>query len=336
MNKSEEMYKAFRPHQIRKSGNWTATLAQVVSQDFFNPFDYNLDSTKLYNLSSGVPVDETSCLGILSIKGDGEKRYHDFVDSRLLSEETKFHDPLTRSKHTLFRSCSRKVNMLERSGKLKAVEVNRNVIGTLLTLPARSEILISFQKALSYPLCSVPLSLANPDGSRRTTQKSKLSDVIYENSVVLEFGDLPPKTSVIAYLVDLMALIRTQTRTPATYEELALQLFMTIPPGYKPIDIVAHTYRDESIKDPEHSKRGCSEEIIVRSGKSKIPQNCTKFLQNGEKKTRLIELILSTLLEKRNEILLNLCSEEIYFSTDSICHYVTRNNSSIIPELCSN
>ena len=89
VNKSEEMYKAFRPHQIRKSENWTATLAQVISQDFLNPFDCNLDSTKLYNLSSGVPVDETSCLGILSIKGHGEKRYHDFVDSRLLSEEAK-------------------------------------------------------------------------------------------------------------------------------------------------------------------------------------------------------------------------------------------------------
>ena len=29
-------------------------------------------------------------------------------------------------------------------------------------------------------------------------------------------------------------------------------------------------------------------------------------------------------------------SEEIYFSTDGICHHVTRNNSSIIPELSSN
>ena len=41
-------------------------------------------------------------------------------------------------------------------------------------------------------------------------------------------------------------------------------------------------------------------------------------------------------MEKRNEIFLNLRSEEIYFSTDGICHHVTRNNSSIIPELSSN
>ena len=170
-------------------------------------------------------------------------RYQDFVDNRLLSEETKFHDPLTRSKYTLFRSRSQKVNMLERHGKLKTVEVNRNLIGTLLALSARSERLINFQKALSYPLCSVPLSLANPDVSRQAMQKSKLSDEIYENSVVLECGNLPPKTDVIAYLVDLMALIRTQTRTPATYGELALQLFMAIPPRYKRIDIVADTYR---------------------------------------------------------------------------------------------
>ena len=153
------MYKAFRPHQIRKSENWIVTLAQVISQDFLDPFDCNPDSTKLYNLSSGVPVDEASCLGILSIKGDGEKRYQDFVDNKLLSEETKFHDPLPKSKYTLFRSCSQKVNMLERSGKLKAVEVNKNVIGTLLALSARSERLIDFQKAVSYPVGSVHSAL---------------------------------------------------------------------------------------------------------------------------------------------------------------------------------
>ena len=79
---------------------------------------------------------------------------------------------------------------------------------------------------------------------------------------------------------------------------------MAISPGNKRIDIVADTYKDTSIKDPEHSKRGCSEAVIVRSGKPKIPRNFTKNLQNGENKTRFIELILSTLLEKRNEILL--------------------------------
>ena len=76
---------------------------------------------------------------------------------------------------------------------------------------------------------------------------------------------------------------------------------------------MADTYRDESIKDPEHSKRGCSEAIIVQSGKSKIPQNFTKFLHNGENKTCLIELILSTLLEKTNEILLNYVLKRFIF-----------------------
>ena len=64
-----------------------------------------------------------------------------------------------------------------------------------------------FPKGSIIPSMLCPLSLANPDGSRRTTQKGKLSDVIYENSVVLECGDLPPKKDVIAYLVDLMALV---------------------------------------------------------------------------------------------------------------------------------
>ena len=29
-------------------------------------------------------------------------------------------------------------------------------------------------------------------------------------------------------------------------------------------------------------------------------------------------------------------AEMIYFSTDGICHYITRNNNSIIPELSTN
>ena len=55
-----------------------------------------------------------------------------------------------------------------------------------------------------------------------------------------------------------------------------------------------------------------------------------------ENRTRLIELILSTLLQKTNEILLKLRFEDIYFSADGICRNLTRKNSSILPELSSN
>ena len=182
------------------------------------------------------------------------------MEKRLLSEDLDFHDPLSRNKLELFKSCGRTVN-LKKEGKLMSVEVNRNVIGTLLALSAKSEKLIDFETALSYPIYSVPLSLSSADGCRRATQKSKLMEIILNNSETLESNQMPPKDSVIAYVVDLMALVRVQSNIPVTYEELSLQLFKSIPQGYKRVDIVA--YRQQSIKDPERMKRGCSERFCV-------------------------------------------------------------------------
>ena len=45
---------------------------------------------------------------------------------------------------------------------------------------------------------------------------------------------LPAKAAVIAYVVDLMALIRTFTSYPDTYEDLAFNIVASrIPKGYK-------------------------------------------------------------------------------------------------------
>ena len=81
-----------------------------------------------------------------------------------------------------------------------------------------------------------------------------------------------------------MALVRTQTQISSTYEELTFQLLRSLPSGYQRIDIIADTYRSNSIKDPERLKRGCADKVVIRSAKSKIPRNFNDFLQNGEKK----------------------------------------------------
>ena len=63
-----------------------------------------------------------------------------------------------------------------------------------LALRAKHKKLINFEIALQYPLCPVPLSLENPDGSRRKTTKSALMKVVrsYESSTDEE-ETTPPK-----------------------------------------------------------------------------------------------------------------------------------------------
>ena len=100
-----------------------------------------------------------------------------------------------------------------------------NSIETLLELylHIRPEIknILDFEKALEYPLCSIPLSLANPDGSPGSTTKSKLLEVITQKcELPLQHPRQiqPPEDSVGAFVVDFMAIVRTVTKIPDTYE----------------------------------------------------------------------------------------------------------------------
>ena len=98
-------------------------------------------------------------------------------------------DPIQKSKFQIFKNAG-KAEIIK-NGKTAVIEVNRNAIGKLLAISTKFEN-IDFEVTLAYPLTSVPLSLSNPDGSRRVTQKSKLMEVLSqhqeENDVVVEIG----------------------------------------------------------------------------------------------------------------------------------------------------
>ena len=73
ITKSDEIYKPLRPHQTVKSEKWTASLENTISQDFVNPFSTGLDPFKLYNLSSGIPMDDDKISSMLNVQKTGEE-----------------------------------------------------------------------------------------------------------------------------------------------------------------------------------------------------------------------------------------------------------------------
>ena len=108
---------------------------------------------------------------------------------------------------------------------------------------------------LTYPLSLVPLNLSHPDGTRWKTMKSSLMSVInsyYDTNLDLQ---LPPRQTS-TYIVDLMALIRLVSPIPETYSHLVQNLIERLPKKYKRIDIVADTYRENSLKNNERNLRG--------------------------------------------------------------------------------
>ena len=222
MNNPGSIYKPLRPSQILKSERFVSNIINVLKEEYVNPFDSNLDKGLVVNLSSGIAVAEEVAEEITSTDSSGKDDYQTFCKDRLESKKVNFHDPISRKKLTLFSSTGQTVSV-EKDKKLKSVEVNRNILELLFSASAKSGQVIDFAKALEYPLGSVPISLANPDGSRRVTSKSKLLKVILKhcNSQILHPRESqPPRQLVSAVVIDMMACLRTVTQIPDTYEEL--------------------------------------------------------------------------------------------------------------------
>ena len=73
-----------------------------------------------------------------------------------------FHDPISRQNLKVFKDLAQKVTVTVKNVQ-KEIEINRNIIGTLLAQSIKFSKAIDFKKALQYPL--TPLSIANADGS---------------------------------------------------------------------------------------------------------------------------------------------------------------------------
>eukprot|EP00794_Sanderia_malayensis_P014842 gene14842-biopygen11931 len=318
---SSTLYKPLRPSQVLKTEKFVTNIVKILKEEYLNPFDPNLEKNKLWNLSSGIPTPTTVAENMMHLQQIGKDTYASFRENRIEKADINFHSPIKRTNAKLFRSTNRKVTVTS-SNQSKSIEANRNVLGILLAISGRNERAIDFDAALCFPLCPVPLSLANADGSRRITTKSKLQNVLMkycEKELLHPRESQPSRQNTSTYIIDLMAAIRTLTSIPETYEELTWKFLKSLPTGFFRVDIVADTYRPISLKAGERNKRGSSEKIIIKSPKSKIPRNFSEFLKNGKNKQRLIELMLETVKDNRIQALNMLCCTELFFSIENQC-----------------
>ena len=139
-----------------------------------------------------------------------------------------------------------------------------------------------------------------------------------------------------AYILDMMAQIRTMSRIPKTFGGLAENFVKSITSGYTRVDIVADTYRDTSIKSMERQKRGEASKVMIKSLKSKIPRDFPNVLLNGENKTRMMELITEYIVTFKTKVLNILRCNKIIISLDSKCISLTRVSTSEEETLANN
>ena len=310
-------------------------VVDVIEEEYENPFGVLINKDKLVNISSGLPLDDDSADTLLSMVKTGEAKAEEFRKKRLILKEVPFHDAIKKNGYKTFRNIFCKTQVKKKDGNLKVAEVNRNILGTLNSYSIKTGRAVDFEKALSYPLSPVPLSISNPDGSRRSTAKSKLKDILlqFRETTVNEEPDLSQDSAI---LVDMIALINTINETASTYAEFAKAFVKRIPRGYKQVDIIADCYQNPSIKRAEQLSRGESESIHIASLQSRIPSDFKfRILRNADNKKRLIDLMFEFIESQAEYCLGVLDTTKIVLSSDNNCISVSATEKRNLIELKS-
>ena len=124
------MYKPMRPSQILKSEKLVTEAIRVIEDDFINPFGLGYDD--LHNISSGTSVETELASCILQVHNNGVKQAKEFVQSRIYGP-VKFHDPLKKTRQKRFKDTMKSHDIKSKKASPTTVEVNRNIIGLLLS-----------------------------------------------------------------------------------------------------------------------------------------------------------------------------------------------------------
>ena len=314
--------------QIRKSEENATAVYNVLENDYTNPFKPDINP-KLVHLSSGVPIHAEASVSIFTLDSKGKKLYEEFRNSRLLDSSVDFHHVLKKNPCKGFGYVPQPTTAEKQKKKQTTAGVNRNILGILhsysIRNPSRK---VDYEKALEYPLSSIPLLLSNSDGSMRKTTKSELKQIIFKGMPSSSSIEENPFNSLI---IDLIALFHQLTSLLPTLESVMKKVVDSICRIYTPnkvmrIDLVADNYtKDVSvINKGERSARGSSAALEMKSLKAKTPRDFReRILLNSANKTRIVELLIEYITTNKESVLKTLECTEINISAEGSCTHIT-------------
>ena len=138
----------------------------------------------------------------------GQEKYETFVKEHIQESSKSFNDPIQKSKLETFKNAGK--TKVTRKWENCSYRGHSQCYWKLLAISKKFEKNIDFEVTLAYPLTSVPLSLSNPDGSRRVTHgnaKSKLMEMFSqyqeENDGVVEIDE---KIFVVDFIAQILVI----------------------------------------------------------------------------------------------------------------------------------
>ena len=100
------IYKPLRPSQILKTEKMVTNAIDVITNEYINPFGLDIDKNHLYNLSSGIAIEDSLATEIINLNTTGKELARKFKQERMLVENNEIGSTgLKRSARTFMTHC---------------------------------------------------------------------------------------------------------------------------------------------------------------------------------------------------------------------------------------
>ena len=240
-----------------------------------NPFDEKINKEHLFNIKTGLKVNEDAENYLLEIFTTGTQKRDEFID-KCKEDATRFEDPIKKTKITHFATENiSKSNKSKKVAEIISIKGTRDLFGRLLFLAATHNIAV--EKLFEYPLLPEPPCFCHPDGSMYQSDKSAVLDYLVKNI------DVTPPDPVRTVIVDGMFLIKStiNQRFPTFAAFARTMLMKVLKLTEYSADICFDVYESPSIKDIKRKDRGNeeTERIFTFGPRQKLPADISSLLQ---------------------------------------------------------
>ncbi|KAL8600360.1 hypothetical protein ACOMHN_013575 [Nucella lapillus] len=217
----------------------------------------------LQNIANKDLVTEAIEADLLSAERKGQEQLNSFVQERLVATEqrkVRLRDPLPKNKFLTFSSLFEVKRTDSRTGGVKTVKADRNILQRLITAYEAGRD-VNLQDVLNHELLAVPLAIAGQmNGQLRSGPKSILAQTLTSEVPCppqLEATDLEKEATLI---IDGQALVNAigKPQTAVTFGDLAdvfVEAVLWSGADFQRIDVLFDRYYELSIKGGTRNRR---------------------------------------------------------------------------------
>lgn len=184
-----------------------------------NPFKHTeIDHKSLFNIATGKAKSCEVRDFLLNIEVNGKKLRETFI-KECATSESRFQQPITKNKILVFSPANVKKKIVV-NNKVHEVRLQRDLFGRLLCISLTEN--TDVEKALTYPITSVLISMCQMDGIICKTKKSLLVECLHISN-----GTIPSSSEID--VIDGFYLPHCLVDIPQTFDNVTKKVLKKKP-----------------------------------------------------------------------------------------------------------